>query len=224
MSSSGKVRLKFILCPLVAIMSAVLLPKPAISAERIYLLYGPLKLPLSVEALEIYATEDKITSEFAFYANQFDESTLLELRQMLQKRYYLNPVTLHRFTHTPMVEEILKRMGQIISTHPSRNGFYAIRGALISASSHQQGWTFIDVMRHFPTQGISIKTELAMELLTTEEIPECSGPSSPSLFDSKYDEKKRLYSNSLTFLSYFSDYSKVESKFPTCLSKLEAIQ
>ncbi len=224
MSRSCKVRPKFILWSFVAIISAVLLPKPAISAEQIYLLYGPLKFSLSVEALEIYATEDKITSEFAFYANQFDEPTLLKLRQMLQKRYYLNQVTLYRFTYTPMVEEILKSMGQIISTHPSRNGFYAIRGALISAASHQQGWTFIDVMRHFPTQGISINTELAMELLTTEEIPECSNPSSPSLFDSQYDEKKRVYHNSLTFLSYFSGYSKVESKFPTCLSNLEAIQ
>ena len=205
-------------------MSAVLLPKPAISAERIYLLYGPLKFSLSVEALEIYATEGRITSEFAFYANQFDEPTLLQLRQMLEKRYYLNHVTLYRFTHTPMVKEILKRMGEIISTHPSRNGFYAIRGALILAATHQQGWTFIDVMHHFPTQGISINTELAMELLTTEEIPECSPPSSPSLFNSKYDEKKRLYHNSLTFLSYFSGHSKVKSEFPTCLSNQEAIQ
>ncbi len=185
MSRSCKVRLKSTFWPILAIISTFLLPKPAISAERIYLLYGPLKFSLSVEALETYAIEGKITSEFAFYAKQFDEPTLLKLRQMLRKRYDLNPVTLYRFTHTPMVEEILKRMGQIISTHPSRNGFYAIRGALILAATHQQGWTLIDVMRHFPTQGISIKTELAMELLTTEEIPGCSNPSSPSLFESK---------------------------------------
>ena len=62
---------------------------------------------------------------------------------MLQKRYYLNQVTLYRFTRTPMVDELLKRMGQIISTHPSRNGFYAIRGALILAATHQKGWTLI---------------------------------------------------------------------------------
>ena len=202
---------------LVGILLTVLLPKPAISAEQIYLLYGPFKFSLSVEALEIYATEGRITPEFAFYANQFDEPTLLKLRRMLQKHYYLDRVTLYRFTHTPMVEEILKRTGQIISTHPQRNGFYALRGALISAASHQTGWTFIDVMRHFPTQGISIQTELAMELLTTEEIPECSRPFSTSLFESKYDEKKRVYSHIFPFLSYLYEHSQLKSKFPTCL-------
>ena len=205
------------LWPFVGILLSILLPKPAIGAERIYLLYGPFKFPLSVEALEIYATEGRIPSEFAFYANRFDEPILLQLRQMLQKRYYLNQVTLYRFTRTPMVDELLKRMGQIISTHPSRNGFYAIRGALILAATHQKGWTLIDVMHHFPTQGISIKTELAMELLTTEEIPECSPSSSPSLFESKYDEQKRVDHNILPFLSYLYNHSKLKSEFPTCL-------
>ena len=198
------------------ILLTILLPKPAISAERIYLLYGPFKFSLSVEALEIYATEGRITSEFAFYANRFDESTLLQLRQMLQKRYDLNQVTVHRFTRTAMGEELLKSMGQIISTHPSRNGLYAIRGSLILAATHQKDWTLIDVMHHFPTQGISIKTELAMELLTTEEIPECIPPSAPSLFESKYDEQKRVYNHIFPFLSYLNDRSQLKSKFPTC--------
>ena len=215
-----KLKMRFVhpfLGTLVALGLSVWLSKPAMSAEQIYLLYGPFKFYLSVEALEIYATEGRITKEFAFYANQLDEPTLVKLRQMLQKRYYLNQVTLHRFTRTPMVEEILKRMGEIISTHPSRNGFYPIRGALVSAAINPKGWTFIDVMRHFPTQGISIKTELAMELLPTEELPECSPPSSPSLFESKYDEKKRVSHNIVSFLSDLSERSLLESEFPTCL-------
>ena len=223
LSRSSKIRLKLkirFLRPFLGlffgILFTILLPKPAISAERIYLLYGPFKFSLSVEALEIYATEGRITSEFAFYANRFDEPTLLQLRQMLQKRYSLNQVTFYRFAHTAMGEELLKSIGQIISTHPGRNGFYAIRGALILAATHQKDWTLIDVMHHFPTQGISIKTELAMELLTTEELPECIPPSSPSLFESKYDEQKRVYNHIFPFLSYLNDYSQLQSKFPTC--------
>ena len=203
--------------PILGILFAVSIPKKAISAERIYLLYGPLKFSLSVEALEIYATEGKITKELAFYANRFDEQTLVKLRQMLQQRYHLNQVTLHRLTRTPMMEEILKRIGQVISTHQSRNGFYAIRGALISAAANQNGWTFIDVMHHFPTQGISIKTELAMELLKTEEIPECGSPSSPPLFESTYNEKKKVSDNSITFLSRLFNYADSTRSFTTCL-------
>ncbi len=95
-----KLKIKFVrifLWLFFGILFTILLPKPAISAERIYLLYGPFKFSLSVEALEIYATEGRITSEFAFYANRFDEPTLLQLRQMLQKRYYLNQVTVYRY-------------------------------------------------------------------------------------------------------------------------------
>ncbi len=212
------------LLPLVSMIFALGFPKPAISAEQIYLLYGPFKFSLSVEALAIYAAEGKITSEFAFYANQFDEPTLAKLREMLQRRYYLNQVTMYRFTHTPMVKEVLRSIGEIISTHRSRNGFYAIRGALISAAANQNGWTFIDFMRHFPTQGMSINTKMAMKLLQKEQISECSPPSSPSLFESKYDEKKRFFNNSLAFLTYFWAQSPPESEFSTCLSNQEAIQ
>ena len=42
-----------------------LIPRPVLSAETLYFLYGPLKFPLSVESLEIYAEEGRITKEFA---------------------------------------------------------------------------------------------------------------------------------------------------------------
>jgi hypothetical protein len=160
---------------------AIVCPKPAQSAERIYMIYGPLKFSLSIDSLEIYAKEGKITKEFAFYADRFEEKTLSDLRQALQKRYYMNQVDLYRFTHTPIAEDLLKYMGRIISTHYGRNGFYAIRGALISAAANKDGWTAIDVMRNFPTKGIWINTELAMELLKEQETIDCNNVSFSSL-------------------------------------------
>ncbi len=143
------------------------IPRPVLSAETLYFIYGPLKLPLSVDSLEIYAEEGRITKEFAFFASQFDEQSLLELRETLQKRHKIDGVRFSRLLRTPLMEDLLKSMGEVFSTHPGSNGFYAIRGALISAALHQEedGWTAIDIMRHFPTEGISIDTKLATTML-----------------------------------------------------------
>ncbi len=152
---------------LMPVMSA-----PALSADKLYFIYGPLKFPLSVDSLEIYAKEGVITKEFSFYASQFDEETLLELRETLRKTHTIDGVRFSRLLKTPLMEDLLKSMGKIFSTHPNRNGFYAIRGALISAAIHQDedGWTAIDVMRKFPTEGISINTQLATKMLKNSQF------------------------------------------------------
>ncbi|MEA5510487.1 alpha/beta hydrolase [Crocosphaera sp. UHCC 0190] len=144
-----------------------LIPQAALSADKIYFIYGPFNFPLSVDSLEVYAKEGKITKEFSLYASQFDEQTLIELRQTLQERHTIDGVRFSRLLRTPLMEDLLKSMGQIFSTHPNSNGFYAIRGALVSAAIHQdkEGWTAIDVMRNFPTDSIAIDTQLATKML-----------------------------------------------------------
>ncbi|MDJ0658071.1 MAG: alpha/beta hydrolase [Crocosphaera sp.] len=156
--------ISFVLIPLI--------PRPALSAETLYFIYGPLKFPLSVESLEIYAEEGRITKEFAFFASQFDEKTLTELRKTLQKKHSIDGVRFSRLLRTPLMEDLLKSMGDIFSTHPNRNGFYAIRGALISAAINQndEGWTAIDVMKEFPTEGISINTALATKMMKNSQF------------------------------------------------------
>ena len=149
-----------------------LIPRPVLSAETLYFLYGPLKFPLSVESLEIYAEEGRITKEFAFFASQFDKKTLTELRETLQKRHKISGVKFARLLQTPLMQDLLKSMGEIFSTHPNHNGFYAIRGALISAAINlpEEGWTAIDIMKAFPTEGIVINTELATKMMQNSQF------------------------------------------------------
>ncbi|WP_107668292.1 alpha/beta hydrolase [Cyanothece sp. BG0011] len=160
------------ICLGISLFLIPLMPRPVFSAETLYLIYGPLKFSLSVDSLEIYAKEGRITKEFAFYASQFDEEALLELRKTLQKRHTIDGVRFSRLLRTPLMEDLLKSMGEVFSTHPNSNGFYAIRGALISAAIHQgeEGWTAIDIMRHFPTEGISIDTKLAQKMLKNTQF------------------------------------------------------
>ncbi|ACK69392.1 protein of unknown function DUF1400 [Gloeothece citriformis PCC 7424] len=146
------------------------IPKSALSAERLYFVYGPLKFSLSVDSLETYAKEGRLTKEFAFYANFIDKETLSNLREILQQRHTIDHVRFSRLLRTPMMEDLLKGMGEIFSTHYNYNGFYAIRSALILAALNQdeEGWTAIDIMRYFPTEGIRIDLKLASKLMKND--------------------------------------------------------
>jgi hypothetical protein len=64
----------------------VLKPRPALSAEKLYVAYGPLDLSLSVDSLETFAKSGKIDDEFKFYARFINKGTLAQLRQLLQQR------------------------------------------------------------------------------------------------------------------------------------------
>ena len=152
--------------------TSVFFAKSSQAAEKVYLIYGPFKFSVSVESLEIYAQEGIITSELAFYTNHFEQETLRQLRETLRKRHTIDGVRFSRLLRTPLMEDLLRYMGQIFSTHYDYNGFYAIRGALISAALHQgeQGWTVIDVMHHFPTEGIWLNTERAKDLLENTNL------------------------------------------------------
>ena len=116
--------------------------------------------------------KNNFAEEFAFFASQFDEKNLTELRETLRKRHKINGVKFSRLLKTPLMEDLLKSMGEIFSTHPNHNGFYAIRGALISAAINQpeEGWTALDIMKAFPTEGISIDTELATKMMQNSQF------------------------------------------------------
>lgn len=136
----------------------MIMPKPSLSAENIRFIYGPFNCSLSVESLEAYATRGEITPEFRFYTKFLDEKTLAQLRHWLQKRFDSNHVELHRYTRTPEGEELLQELGTVLKTHSKRNGFYALRSALVQASANQTGWTIIDVIHSFPTDHVEVNT------------------------------------------------------------------
>ena len=167
--TTKKKLLKIILTGLLAswgTMSLALKPKPSLGAERISFflpIFG--EFHLSVDSLELFAQEGKITPELDFYAKRFNPQTLTRLRQALQKQFDVSPTDVSRMTNMPMGEQFLKQIGELIYTHPGRNGIYAIRSALILAAADSEGLTPINVMRHFPTQEIQLNTNSIFSLI-----------------------------------------------------------
>ena len=149
----------------IGMLPAILQAKPAFAAERMRVFVGPLEFSISIDSLEIFATEGRIRQDLAFYTNRLDESTVQELRQVLQKRFNTNPFTLYQITRTPLTESLLRRLGNVIQMGHDLNGFYALRSALVGAAVNSpEGWTIIDLMRQFPTKDIWVNTDLIFEI------------------------------------------------------------
>ena len=140
--------------------------QPSQAAERISFsipIFG--EFNLSVDSLEVYAAEGRITQEFDFYAKRFDDKTLTRVRQLLQRKFEVNPTVLYKLTNSAIGERFLRQMGQNIYTHPQRNGIYAIRAAILLAATDQEGLTVTNVMRKFPTEEIQINTKSILSLI-----------------------------------------------------------
>ncbi len=144
---------------------AVLAAAPALGAQRVYVTYGPLEISVPIESLELFVQTgviDHTWDGFAQYANQ---QQLAQLRQALQAKAEVSPVTISQFLYTPQGEVLLERLGRVVQTKGRQPGFYAIRAALILAAADAEGLTPINVLKKFPTYGIRIDIARGLELV-----------------------------------------------------------
>lgn len=149
-------------------LTSIVIKSPsALSAEKVKLIYGPFNGKISIESLEKYAVTGEMTREFRLYAKFVDRKTLAQLQYWLNKRFQCDRVEMYRFTNTLEGEKFLQDLGTVIKTHPQRNGFYAIRSALIAATDepvNSDGWTVIEAMQSFPTEDLQIDTKRLFKL------------------------------------------------------------
>ncbi len=115
--------------------------------------------------MEVFAKEGKITKEFNFYAKRFDEKTLAQLRQILQRKFEFSTTAIYKQTNSPIGERFLRQMGEAIYTHPKRNGIYAIRAAVLLAAIDEARLTPINFLRKFPGEEIQIDAQLIRSVI-----------------------------------------------------------
>jgi len=173
--------------------------------KQIYLSLGAFEASVPIEALEIYAEEGQITRDLASYARYLSSQQLARLRTGLRTRINLDPVTISQFLYTPIGEQLLQRLGQVVQTPSRQSGFYAIRAALILAAAEPEGLTALNVLRKFPTQGIRVDVDQALEIL---------------------DKVKQLVSQTKTVVSAISSQSQAQGNAGSKInsSQLPALQ
>ncbi|MBW4643445.1 MAG: alpha/beta hydrolase [Goleter apudmare HA4340-LM2] len=148
---------KFLKYLSLGLLSTLMTATPGLSAERISFFYPPFgEFSLSVESLEIFAKEGKINNELEFYASRANPQQLAQLRELLQMRFSVTPTLVSQVTYSPIGEQVLQRLGELVLTDSRRNGFYALRGALILAAADPEGLTVVNFLRKFPTETLRL--------------------------------------------------------------------
>ncbi|WP_229415180.1 alpha/beta hydrolase [Moorena bouillonii] len=150
---------------LVSTFSAI----PALGAERITFFVSPFgQFNIGIEDLEIFAKDGTMTRQFAYYANFATPTQLAALRILLNSRFNISPRYVYLFTRLPVGKTLLRRLGNVIKADFNRNGFYPLRGALISAASDPEGLSVINVLRKFSLETIYLDVELISDV--TDEL------------------------------------------------------
>ncbi len=162
-----------------SVLSTLITATPGLGAERISFFYPPFgEFSLSVESLELFAKEGKINSELQFYASRANPQQLAQLRDLLQQRFNVTPTLVSQVTYSPIGQQVLQRLGELVLTDSRRNGFYALRGSLILAAADPEGLTVVNLLRKFPgenlrlnfTQGLKIVADLSDLLKKRDEV------------------------------------------------------
>jgi predicted dienelactone hydrolase len=142
----------------VATFAIVAIPIPGRAADRITGHYPPFKdFSIAVRDLEVFAKSGKIPADYAELGKQAPPEQLQQLRQLLQQRFEVSPAYVSQFTHAPLVEKLLERIGESIQPDSRRNGMKSLRAAIISAAEDKkQGLTLINCLRRFPSRQIHL--------------------------------------------------------------------
>jgi predicted dienelactone hydrolase len=161
------------------LLSTFLTATPGWGAERISFFYPPFgEFSLSVDSLETFAKVGKIDEELSFYANRATPEQLDQLRDLLQQRFNVTPTLVSQVTYSPIGEQLMQRLGELLLTESRNNGFYAIRASLILSAADQEGLTVVNLLRKFPsntmrvnfTEGLRIVDDLSQLLKRKDEV------------------------------------------------------
>jgi hypothetical protein len=106
-----------------AILTAIAIPIPARAADRIVARFPPFKdFKISTAELKTFANTGKLPTQFANFTKLNSPAQLPEFRQLLQQRFKVSPLYVSQFTHAPLVEKMLERIGESIKPSPQQNG------------------------------------------------------------------------------------------------------
>jgi predicted dienelactone hydrolase len=145
---------------MLATFAAILTAYPVLASQRLIFIYPPVNLSLGIDSLEKFAKEGIVNKELAYYMDLagVNEEQKEAFREALLKKADIEPVELARFFNSPMGEELLAQMGNLLSIQGGSNGKYALRGAIIQAAFDQkEGLTLLNLLRHL---GVNLQFNL----------------------------------------------------------------
>ena len=150
---------------------AVLFPIAATAAERIAFDFSPFgQFYIKVDDLEAFVSTGEISAELAYYLNRLPPQQVARLPELLSTPIEVNPLTIAKFSNSVIGEAVIKNLGKGIRADIDRNGFYAIRGAIIAAAFDGEGFTVINLLREFPLETIYVDLKVLEQYIERKEV------------------------------------------------------
>ncbi len=150
-----KILSRFLLKVSLGILSSLVV-SPVLAAEQITFNYPPFgEFYISIQDLETFALEGKITPSFAYYAQKVTPQELTKLRELLNKPFPVNADEVYNFFRTEIGQEVLAQVIKIINSPPDESK-PALKGALITAAEDPKGLTIINVLRQYSLPNIRV--------------------------------------------------------------------
>ncbi|MEO1671307.1 MAG: alpha/beta hydrolase [Cyanobacteria bacterium J06631_2] len=148
-----KYRLSF----LAIAISTVLLPTKTLAAERITFNIVPLgQFQIKVEDLEAFVATGSISPELNYYLRRLPPEQLAKLPKLLSTPLEFDPLAIAKFSNSTVGKITIQNFGKGIRGSSERNGFYALRGAIIAAAFDHEGLTPINLLEHYPLETIHL--------------------------------------------------------------------
>ena len=152
-------------------MFAVLLPLEVSAAERISFSFKPFgQFNIEVDDLEAFVTTGEISAELAYYLNRLPAPQVAKLPELLSTPLEFHPLTIAKFSNSSVGEAVIKNFAKGIRVDPNRNGFYALRGAIIAAAFDNEGLTLMNLVQQFPLETMYLDLEVLQQYLKRREI------------------------------------------------------
>lgn len=95
---------------------------PVKAAEKLLFTYGPIKLSVDVESLEVFAQDGTINEDLEQYLKRISPEDQEKFRAALNKKVDIDGVKISRFLNSNMGQDILLRLGKGITLEGGENG------------------------------------------------------------------------------------------------------
>ncbi|ESA33944.1 dienelactone hydrolase [Leptolyngbya sp. Heron Island J] len=147
---------------------------PVHSAEELYFDYGILGRQIPISSLETFAQDGTIDAELTPYLDKISPENRQELQRILSTPFVDlsngipeqigDPFMLSQWLYSPIGEQVLAKMGQLIQTQGRQNGQQAIRAAMVLAAADPAGLSLINLLRFYPTAGVRLDLQQILAL------------------------------------------------------------
>ncbi len=149
-------------------IGAISSPLAAVAAEKITFNLSPFgDFNVQIKDLETLVDSGTITPELAYYTNRLPPQQVGKLPDLLSTPLELNPLAVYKFSQSAVGEAVIKNFGKAVRSDVQRNGFYALRSAVIAAAFSPEGLTAINILRQFPHQTIYVDLQ-SLDLYITK--------------------------------------------------------